>query len=255
VVSENERNYRNRARAESFGRVAETYDRARPSYPGALIDDLVALGPHDVLDVGTGTGRAAELLMARGLSVLGVEVDAQMAAVARSHGVATEVGGFETWPAAGREFDLIVSGQAWHWIDPAVGAEKAFHLLRPKGSLALFWNIGDFDDQARPTFDRVYSEVAPSVLGSTVRGSHREIDGYVPSLRAAGFASWRQRSYPWQQTYRRDDWLAMVSTHSDHSTLPAETRIRLLARLGAAIDGLGGSVVMRYTTELLLATR
>jgi hypothetical protein len=33
-----------RDRAESFGSVAEQYDRYRPAFPGALLDDLAAAG-------------------------------------------------------------------------------------------------------------------------------------------------------------------------------------------------------------------
>ena len=64
-----------RARAGSFGSVAEEYDRYRAGYPDALIDDLVSLHPVRVLDVGSGTGKVAVALARRGLSVLGVELD------------------------------------------------------------------------------------------------------------------------------------------------------------------------------------
>ena len=131
----------NRTRAESFGAVAEVYELARPSYPPALVDDLLAGAPADALDVGCGTGKAARLLTQRGVPVLGVEVDARMAAVARAHGLTVDIGTFEQWNAAGRQFDLIVSGQAWHWIDPDAGAAKAAVLLRPGGLLAPFWNF------------------------------------------------------------------------------------------------------------------
>lgn len=70
-----------RARAESFGSVAEQYDRYRPACPDALIEDLVALRPEQVLDVGCGTGKVAVPLAKHGLSVLGVEVDDRMAEV------------------------------------------------------------------------------------------------------------------------------------------------------------------------------
>jgi SAM-dependent methyltransferase len=111
-----------RDRAESFGAVAELYDRHRPSYPEELIAALAALRPASVLDVGCGTGKASRQLTASGLDVLGVEIDAGMAAVARRSGVEVEVASFELWDERGRTFDLIVSGQAWHWVDPAVGA-------------------------------------------------------------------------------------------------------------------------------------
>ncbi|MGH3196044.1 MAG: methyltransferase domain-containing protein [Streptosporangiaceae bacterium] len=47
---------------------------------------------------------------------------------------------FEDWESAGREFDAVVAGQAWHWVDPVAGAAKAAHVLRPGGRLAVFWN-------------------------------------------------------------------------------------------------------------------
>jgi ubiquinone/menaquinone biosynthesis C-methylase UbiE len=59
-----------RDRAQSFGSIAQDYDRFRPAYPTAFIEDLVALEPADVLDVGCGTGKVAKALTERGLQVL-----------------------------------------------------------------------------------------------------------------------------------------------------------------------------------------
>src|SRR3989442_9343753 len=128
-------------RAQSFGQDAQRYERARPSYPAALIDDLVTNLCGRVLDVGCGTGKAARLLAARGCQVLGVEPDARMAAVARAYGIPVEVATFEAWDPVGRTFDLLVSGQAWHWVDPAVGPAKAAALLPGGGRLAGVWNL------------------------------------------------------------------------------------------------------------------
>jgi hypothetical protein len=43
-----------------FGEAAELYDQARPSYPEALIDEVIAFAPPSprVLEVGAGTGKA-----------------------------------------------------------------------------------------------------------------------------------------------------------------------------------------------------
>jgi 2-polyprenyl-3-methyl-5-hydroxy-6-metoxy-1,4-benzoquinol methylase len=71
-----------RERAQSFGRQAAVYERVRPGPPPALIDDLVALAPRRVLDIACGTGRLAAPLAARGLDVLGVELDPRMASLA-----------------------------------------------------------------------------------------------------------------------------------------------------------------------------
>lgn len=134
-----------RARAESFGTVAQQYDRYRPPHAERLIDDLAALAPARVLDIACGTGKAAVALAGRGLDVLGVETDERMAQVARAHGVPVEIAPFETWDARGRRFGLVTCGSAWHWIDPALGAAKVADLLHPGGTFARFWSYHVLD--------------------------------------------------------------------------------------------------------------
>ena len=54
--------------SNSFDKVAEAYDRARPGYPESMFDDLIThKNIHEgsrVLEVGAGTGQAT-LLLAR----------------------------------------------------------------------------------------------------------------------------------------------------------------------------------------------
>src|SRR5947208_4459723 len=133
--------HRQRQVAESFGTDAERYDRARPSYPTALIDRIVAHSPGpDLVDAGCGTGIAARQFQAAGCRVLGVEPDERMAEPARRAGVETEIATFEDWAPHGRRFDAVIAAQAWHWVDPVAGAAKAAQVLRPGGRLAVFWN-------------------------------------------------------------------------------------------------------------------
>jgi SAM-dependent methyltransferase len=260
--------FRQRARAESFGRAADEYDRRRPSYPAALIDDLVAPAPQRVLDVGTGTGKAAILLAARGVDVLGVEVDPAMAAVARRHGLTVEVGSFESWEDGGRTFDLITCAQAWHWIDPAAGIPKAARLLRRSGgtpgdegiaagggTLVLFWNYDVLDEPVQQALDDVYRRIAPELTRSVVLGGTRQIDeDHVSRLQAsAWFADVEVRTYPWELARSRDEWVAMVRTHSDHLALEPDRLDQLAAALRATIDDLGGQVRSRYTTTAVFA--
>ena len=86
-----------RERARLFGQEAEAYDRSRPGYPPALIDEVVGASPAkvSVLDVGCGTGIASRLMAERGARVLGVELNAGMAAIAQRHGIPVEVAAFE----------------------------------------------------------------------------------------------------------------------------------------------------------------
>ena len=129
--------HRQREVAESFGVDPALYNRARPAYPEALIERILAATPgRDILDVGCGTGIVARQFQAAGCTVLGVEPDTRMAKFARGKGVEVDVATFEAWEPAGRMFDAVVAGTEWHWIDPVAGAAKAALVLGRGGVLA-----------------------------------------------------------------------------------------------------------------------
>src|SRR4051794_2410725 len=149
--------HRHRGVAESFGVDAERFDRTRPSYPDALVARVVAAIPGaDVLDVGCGTGIEARQFRAAGCTVLGVEPDARMAEFARRSGVEVDVATFEAWDPAGRHFDAVVAGTAWHWVDPVAGAAKAARVLRPGGRLAPFHHVFESPPEVTEAFAEAY---------------------------------------------------------------------------------------------------
>jgi len=240
--------------AESFGEDAERYDRTRPRYPTALVERIAAAGP-DVLDVGSGTGIAARQLQAAGCRVLGVEPDARMAAFGRSHGVAAEVSTFEAWEPAGRVFDAVVAGQAWHWVDPVAGAAKAAQVLRPGGLLAVFWNAFGLPPELADAFNAVYERVLPgSPISLTARDAYPTLTAIAADGMRDGFAPPEEWRFEWEHEYTRDAWLEQVPTFGGHATLPPDQRAALLAGISAAVDAVGGRFVMRYTTLAVAAT-
>lgn len=247
----NEKLHENRERAESFGSVAAAYDRYRPGYPDALISDLVQLAPGRVLDVACGTGKVAVALLACGLAVLGVELDPKMAEVARRHGLIVEESSFEDWDDEGRTFDLITSGQGWHWIDQSVGGEKAARLLNPGGTLALFWNQDTVDEEVQADLDKAYAEYAPELLDD-----HRAHDDspFADALKATGkFDSVSTRVYKWPATVSTDEFVGRSATYSNHILLPAERREALAAATREIIDSRGGSVAVHFRTYTIFA--
>lgn len=248
----------NRTRAESFGAVAELYDRTRPSYPPELVAALLAGGPRTVLDVGTGTGIAATLFAAAGCEVLGVEVDARMAAVAAAKGLEVEVAPFERWDDRGRRFDLVISAQAWHWVVPLAGASKAAAVLRAGGSFGAFWNLGDPPSEVRGVLDPVYARLAPELENTPLRPirDHGRVGDTELGLAASGAFEPAQVSwFHWQQSYDSATWVDLLRTHSDHQTMSPERLEPLLHAVAEAIDSVGGSFEMRHETVLVSAHR
>ena len=250
--------YEERQRAESFGNVAELYDRARPSYPPALVDALLAGEPHAVLDIACGTGIAGALLAARGCEVLGVELDARMAELARARGLIVEVAAFEAWEPAGRSFELAICAQAWHWLQPRAALAKAAAALRSGAQLAMFWNFGDPPADVAARLDPVYAELEPELQGRSVLLGHREgrIEGALGAIsHEHDFERARTREFAWSRRYTTAAWLDVLRTHSDHQTLPPERLQRLLDAVARELDALGGSFELPYTTKLVSARR
>lgn len=260
--------------AESFGSDAERYDRARPPYPQALVDRIIAASPgKDVLDVGIGTGIAARQFQAAGCRVLGVEPDARMADIARRSGIDVNVATFETWhpkdPAnpkdpTDRTFDAVVAGQAWHWIDPVAGAAKAAQVLRPHGVLALFWHVFEPPATVAKPFAEAYQRVVPdSPFNVNNLTARKPIELYQAMLdkaadgirEAGGFGELDQWRFDWEWTYTRDAWLDVLPTQGPLTRLPPDKLAEILVPVGAAIDAMGGSFTMSYTTVAAVAVR
>jgi len=223
-----------------------------------MVDDLLASKPSRVLDVGCGTAKVARLFHAKGCDVLGVEPDSRMARVARSHGIQVEVSTFEAWEPANRMFDLLVSGQAWHWVDPSVGPRKAAAILPAVRWLAIFWNRGRHDPATEAAFDQAYLRFAPALAKVSGPLGNKPTDdaGDVAAIAATHlFKPCQLRTYNWAQKYSRDQWLDQLGTHSDHIALESGQLATLLDAVGSAIDRLGGSIAVHYETQLISAQR
>ncbi|MGH2895646.1 MAG: class I SAM-dependent methyltransferase [Solirubrobacteraceae bacterium] len=251
--------------AESFGTDPERYDRTRPRYPQELVDRIIATSPGaDMLDVGCGTGIAARQFQAAGLRVLGLDIDPRMAGFAKRRGLEVEVAKFEDWDAAGRTFDAVIAGQTWHWIDQVAGAEKAAHVLRPQGRLAVFRNDPQLPRELTKAFGEVYRRVLPDLAlnphpqpnrGSTAGDTLS--DKSIPGLRqAGGFGKPERWTFDWRRTYTGAEWLDGLPTSGLLNRLPHDTLQRLLEGIRTAIEAtVNNSFSVHYTTAAVTATR
>lgn len=142
------------ARARNFGSIAELYERVRPGYPAEAVAWFLSAaapvaGELRVADVGTGTGKLTDALLGPARQITAVDPDPGMLAVlsAKHPEVTTVTGTAEQLPFPDASFDVVTFGQSWHWVDPPRGSSEVARVLRPGGSLGLFWNIRDAREQ------------------------------------------------------------------------------------------------------------
>lgn len=111
----------------------------------ALSEMIAARPPHDLLDIGTGTGRVIEILGPRVVHALGIDQSREMLAIARVNleraGLSNSIvrlGDMYQLPLADNSFDAVVIHQVLHYADrPAAAIAEAARVLRPGGRLVV----------------------------------------------------------------------------------------------------------------------
>ncbi|MGW4209361.1 class I SAM-dependent methyltransferase [Lentzea sp. NPDC004789] len=250
--------------ARSFGAEAVRYDRTRPPYPDELVQRIVSASPGPrVVDIGCGTGKLSRQLIAAGCEALGVEHDERMAGFARETGVPVEVSKFETWDPAGREYDAVVAGQSWHWVDAEAGMHQVARVLRPGGLFVALWHVFSTPDPIANALGAVYAKVAPEATFRVGHTREKALAGYQVGCRQTAdkfvgtgeFTDPQQWSASWDHTYTTAEYIDMTLTMSPLALLSSEQVTALLDGIGAAIDAHGGEFTSHYETLAVAVTR
>ncbi|HEU4730714.1 MAG TPA: class I SAM-dependent methyltransferase [Kofleriaceae bacterium] len=245
------------ARRTSFDHRAELYDAVRPSYPVALVEDVLArCSPRRMLEIGAGTGKATVLFARAGRELVAIEPGANLAAVLRRNvaglaHVTVEETTFEAYTGGG--FDLVYAAQALHWIDPAMRYAKAAQLLRPGGALAAIRNETQAaEPELQQELDAAYARWFPE---GPRRNELAEVERWwVDEIDASGrFGPVHVGRFPWSARMTTRGYLDLLDTYSDHALLPDAQRGALYAQLADAIERHGGRFELPYTALVCLA--
>ncbi|HEY2741761.1 MAG TPA: class I SAM-dependent methyltransferase [Gaiellaceae bacterium] len=250
---------------ETFGSVAELYDRARPEYPAAVFDDLAELARLEpgsrVLEIGPGTGQATAELGRRGYAVTGVELSPELAEVARRNVPEAQfiVADFESWEPEEPGFDAVTAFTAFHWIAPELRYAKPARLLRPGGALAVVTGQHVLPPDGDPFFAEVqedYDAVLPHP-DNRPPPPPGEVDGWAADLEGSGlFVDVVERRHLVTLTYTADSYVAVLGTFSDNLAIPAEQRENLFRRIHARIATRPeGTVTKHHLLVLTVGTR
>jgi SAM-dependent methyltransferase len=251
----------------TFDPIAELYDRVRPGYPAALVNDLGELAGirpgTRVLEIGCGTGKLTVSLAELGCEVTAVELGPRLADVARRNlarfpGVEVVNAEFETWDAPQASFDAVVSATAWHWLDPAIRVARCADLLRPGGALAIV--ISHHVARDHDTFfhdsEECWERWDPSPEPFRLpRPEDVPID--TKEIDASGrFGDPTVRRHRWEEHYSTAEYIDLISTYSANLVLDPEVRSGLFGCIADLIESrYNGRVTKPHLNELQVARR
>ena len=218
-----------RSLARSFGRVADAYDRGRPTYPLDAASWLVGKKGATVLELGAGTGKLTARLVELGHDVHATDPDEAMLDLLRERvpGARVSSTSAEEIPLGDRSVDVVVAAQAFHWFDHDRALPEIARVLRPGGHLALVWNQRD---ERIPWVRR---------LGRIIGTQEQLRDPAEVLVNSKLFGFVEQKEFKTWQDVNRETILDLVLSRSNVLALSEEDRAAKLAEVLAFYDDYG----------------
>ena len=172
----------------SFGTVAEAYDRGRPGYPREAVEWLLGDEPLAVLELGAGTGKLTEHLVALGHDVHATDPDPRMLdrLGTRLPELRVSQTSAEEIPAADATFDIVVVGDALEWFDADRALPEIARVLKRGGSLAVIRNVRD---ERIPWVKRLGNLIGHHTAGEGI--DEIESSPYFGPAQDASFKQWQ----------------------------------------------------------------
>lgn len=250
----------------TFDTQATAYDRWRPTYVAALYRDIFEYMPLDghsrALEIGSATGQATRPILDTGCHVTAVEPGANLAALAK-HNFAgypnfdVSVSKFEDCALPEGAFDLAYSASAFHWVPEQIGYENVFHALKPGGAFARFANHPYPAPEDATLNDDIQLAYARYMPGNELGLPYTAQAAQASAQLAAkyGFCDIEYHLYHRRRVFSASEYVALLSTYSDHIVLSEHDRSRFMREIEDAINRHGGYFALDDTIELGLARK
>jgi SAM-dependent methyltransferase len=239
-----------RIAAVGFSESAEAYERGRPGYPREAIewltDRLGLRSGAEIIDLAAGTGKLSRALAATGAEVTAVEPLERMRALIEPP-IRSLEGTAERIPLPDASADSVTVAQAFHWFDGEAALAEIHRVLRPRGHLALVWNVRRLEDPGQAAVEEL---IAP-YTGEIPR--HRSGEWRRTIEASELFGPLTEGTFPNDQHLDAAGLADRVGSTSAIAALDSDERDALLQRVRAlAADG---PLTLRYDCEIQLARR
>ena len=256
---------------KTFNQDVENYDRWRPKYCPELFEKITRAAQLQegkcALEIGSGTGQATEPILKTGCQVLAVELGEDLAAYTaekfkRWQNFAVFQGEFEQYPSRENSMNLVFSATAFHWIAEEVGYPKVFQLLKPGGTIALFWNrprANEPIDLLHVEIQKIYEEFRTIGKFKQARPEQKaESDRYAQNLLTLekyGFVEAECFLFNATRQFTADEYPSLLETYSDHRSMPEPEKSHFYAKIKQTIAEHGGVMNIYDTMDLYLAKK
>ena len=223
--------------ALSFGEVAVAYSQHRPDYARDAVRWALARAPgRRVLDLGAGTGKLTEALVAAGLDTVAVEPDPAMLAELHETvpGVLALPGSAEAVPLPDASVDAVVAGNAMHWFDMDLAGAEIARVLVPGGTLSGLRNV--LDDRVGWVADlaRVSGSEAIGPRDTSGRWRAETANAHLPANGdLAQFGSPEQAEFPHGQRRTADTLVHTLATRAGMLIMQDRERQERLGQIRA----------------------
>lgn len=255
-------------RKNTFNEIANEYEKYRPPYPDQLFRDILEFAElktnDEILEIGCGTGQATTGFVNLGYSnITAIELGENLAELTRQkfrnkHAVKIINSQFETWNHENEQFNLAISGTAFHFIQPQeIGYRKVFELLRDQGSIAFFWTV-HVPSYIEPYNEirEIYRKYAPQLDDSQNPSLEQVIeDRSKLTLKDGLFKDLDVKHYTWDHHFTASEYISLLNTNSRHRLVPEDVRNELFSEIREVIERYGGNLVKPQAVVLFLAKK
>lgn len=245
----------------TFGENAEDYDRFRPRYCPELFQEIFQyanLKPKaSAVEIGPGTGQATQVFLQAGCKVRAVELSPKMAAYLREKfagqaQLTVSCCSFEDFQAGNSSMDVVYSATAFHWVPEEIGYPKILQMLKPGGTLALFWNHPAVSQENCTLYEEIQAAYGRHRLTGKPPKKYEEV---AQTIARYGFRDVQTKLFHSSRTFSAEDYIRLLNTYSDHQTMEPNAKATLEQDIRQAILAAGGMVQLTDTMDLYLAKK
>lgn len=211
------------AAISSFNEIAVDYEAYRLPYPDEFLEEIVNKASitkqAQLLEIGSGTGKATEWFAKNGFHVLCVEPAEELMKIARekfanAKNIKFAAGKFEDLNLSDCVCDFVYSAQAFHWVRQPEGFWKCAQFLTPTGFFVPIWTICiTSEDECDKKLAKMLSRYDTFCLFLTKEESKEKIRKISDEIEKSG-AFHRPIEYcvPWRKSYGLSEYIGYMKT-------------------------------------------